>query len=184
MFVNVKNSPEYWRWLWLSLHPLAFRGQRQNNRMSESNRGLQRDKRQRPFDCGSGQESWAGVEKKLLKKYNCHFDSTLTMSQCCFLFCFFTNRLCVQLEATLAERERQLLEKQLLVEQVTRLSKPLSERVENCQEDRLSVAKKVWRLCVIEQSHIVGGQCVDRTYSSSPHLTSLFLLHLQTLSCP
>ncbi|XP_024913199.1 coiled-coil domain-containing protein 146 isoform X2 [Cynoglossus semilaevis] len=48
-----------------------------------------------------------------------------------------------QLEATLAERERQLLEKQLLVEQVTRLSKPLSERVENCQEDRLSVAKKL-----------------------------------------
>uniref|UniRef100_A0A3Q3RYK6 Coiled-coil domain containing 146 n=1 Tax=Mastacembelus armatus TaxID=205130 RepID=A0A3Q3RYK6_9TELE len=48
-----------------------------------------------------------------------------------------------QLEVTLAERERQLLEKELLVDQVTRLSKPLSKRVENCQQDRLSLAKKL-----------------------------------------
>ncbi|XP_028250980.1 coiled-coil domain-containing protein 146 isoform X2 [Parambassis ranga] len=48
-----------------------------------------------------------------------------------------------QLEENLAERERQLLEKELLVDQVTRLSKPLSEQAENCQQDRLSLAKKL-----------------------------------------
>lgn len=49
----------------------------------------------------------------------------------------------VQLEVNLAKRERQLLEKQLLVEQVTRLSKPLGEQVENCRQDSLTLAKKV-----------------------------------------
>ncbi|KAM9327651.1 coiled-coil domain-containing protein 146 [Pholidichthys leucotaenia] len=48
-----------------------------------------------------------------------------------------------QLEANLAERKRQLLEKELLVEQVTRLSKLLSEQAETCQEDKLSLAKKL-----------------------------------------
>ncbi|XP_069565330.1 coiled-coil domain-containing protein 146 [Brachyistius frenatus] len=48
-----------------------------------------------------------------------------------------------QLEVNLAERESQLLEKELLVDQVTRLSKPLSEQAENCQQDRLSLAKKL-----------------------------------------
>ncbi len=51
--------------------------------------------------------------------------------------------LCMQLEVNLAETERQVLEKELLVDQVTRLSKPLSEQAENCQQDRLSLAKKV-----------------------------------------
>lgn len=49
----------------------------------------------------------------------------------------------MQLEVNLAERDRQLLEKELLVDQVTRLLKPLSEHAENCQQDRLSLAKKV-----------------------------------------
>lgn len=49
----------------------------------------------------------------------------------------------VQLELSLAERERQSLEKELLVEQVTRLSEPLGEQVENCRRDSLTVAKKV-----------------------------------------
>ncbi|XP_034718803.1 coiled-coil domain-containing protein 146 isoform X1 [Etheostoma cragini] len=48
-----------------------------------------------------------------------------------------------QLELTLAERERQALEKELLVDQVTRLSKPLAQQAENCQQDRLSLAKKL-----------------------------------------
>ncbi|XP_047431349.1 coiled-coil domain-containing protein 146 isoform X2 [Mugil cephalus] len=48
-----------------------------------------------------------------------------------------------QLEVNLAERESQLLEKELLADQVTRLSKPLSEQAENCQHDRLSLAKKL-----------------------------------------
>lgn len=43
----------------------------------------------------------------------------------------------------LADSERQVLEKELLVDQVTRLTKPLSEQAENCQQDRLSLAKKV-----------------------------------------
>ncbi|KAJ4924657.1 hypothetical protein JOQ06_003609, partial [Pogonophryne albipinna] len=47
-----------------------------------------------------------------------------------------------QLEMSLSDQERRLLEKQLLVDQVTRLSQPLSERAENCQQDRLSLAKK------------------------------------------
>ncbi|XP_024861443.1 coiled-coil domain-containing protein 146 [Kryptolebias marmoratus] len=48
-----------------------------------------------------------------------------------------------QLEVNLAERERQSLEKELLVEQVTRLSKPLGEQVENCRQDSLTLAKKL-----------------------------------------
>ncbi|XP_029017231.1 coiled-coil domain-containing protein 146 [Betta splendens] len=51
-----------------------------------------------------------------------------------------------QLEVNLAERERQLLEKELLLDQVTRLLKPLSEQAENCQQDRLSLAKKLNQL--------------------------------------
>ncbi|KAG7497280.1 hypothetical protein JOB18_034699 [Solea senegalensis] len=58
-----------------------------------------------------------------------------------------------QLELILAERERQLLEKQLLVDQVTRLSKPLSEQAENCREDRLSVRKKLNNL----RTHIINA---------------------------
>ncbi|XP_036978375.1 coiled-coil domain-containing protein 146 isoform X1 [Acanthopagrus latus] len=48
-----------------------------------------------------------------------------------------------QLEVKLAERERQVLERELLVDQVTRLSKPLSEQAENCRQDRLTLAKKL-----------------------------------------
>lgn len=51
--------------------------------------------------------------------------------------------LCLQLEGNLAERERQVLERRLLLDQVTRLSEPLSERVESCQQDRLALAKEV-----------------------------------------
>ncbi|KAK5849294.1 hypothetical protein PBY51_008945 [Eleginops maclovinus] len=58
-----------------------------------------------------------------------------------------------QLEMTLAEHERRLLEKQLLLDQVTRLSKPLSERAENCQQDRLSLAKKLNEL----RTHILDS---------------------------
>ncbi|XP_041636578.1 coiled-coil domain-containing protein 146 isoform X2 [Cheilinus undulatus] len=60
-----------------------------------------------------------------------------------------------QLEVNLAERERQVLEKELLVDQVTRLSKPLSEQAENCQEDRLSLAKKLneLRAHIIDTNH-------------------------------
>ncbi|XP_034052521.1 coiled-coil domain-containing protein 146 isoform X2 [Gymnodraco acuticeps] len=49
----------------------------------------------------------------------------------------------IELEMSLSDQERRLLEKQLLVDQVTRLSQPLSERAENCQQDRLSLAKKL-----------------------------------------
>ncbi|XP_047245809.1 coiled-coil domain-containing protein 146 isoform X3 [Girardinichthys multiradiatus] len=48
-----------------------------------------------------------------------------------------------QLEVKLAKRESQLLEKELLMEQVTRLSKPLGEQAESCRLDSLSVAKKL-----------------------------------------
>ncbi|KAM7378172.1 hypothetical protein PAMA_013188 [Pampus argenteus] len=60
-----------------------------------------------------------------------------------------------QLEVNLAERERQLLEKELLVDQVTRLSKPLREQTDNCQQDRLSLAKKLneLRAHIIDTSH-------------------------------
>ncbi|XP_018540672.1 coiled-coil domain-containing protein 146 [Lates calcarifer] len=57
-----------------------------------------------------------------------------------------------QLEVNLAEHERQLLEKELLVDQVTRLSKPLSEQAENCQQDRLSLGKKLNDL----RTHIIN----------------------------
>ncbi|XP_013869918.1 coiled-coil domain-containing protein 146 isoform X3 [Austrofundulus limnaeus] len=48
-----------------------------------------------------------------------------------------------RLEVSLAERERQSLEKELLVEQVTRLSEPLGEQVENGRRDSLTLAKKL-----------------------------------------
>ncbi|XP_016519953.1 coiled-coil domain-containing protein 146 isoform X1 [Poecilia formosa] len=48
-----------------------------------------------------------------------------------------------QLEANLAEREHQLLEKELQVEQVTRMSEPLGEQAESCRLHSLSVAKKL-----------------------------------------
>lgn len=48
-----------------------------------------------------------------------------------------------QLEAHLAERERQVREKELLTEQVARLSEPLGEQVDLRQRDGLSLAKKV-----------------------------------------
>ncbi|XP_029351480.1 coiled-coil domain-containing protein 146 [Echeneis naucrates] len=48
-----------------------------------------------------------------------------------------------QLEMNLAQRERQLLEKELLVDQVTRLSKPLRQQAEACQQDQLSLRKKL-----------------------------------------
>ncbi|XP_041820375.1 coiled-coil domain-containing protein 146 [Chelmon rostratus] len=56
-----------------------------------------------------------------------------------------------QLEVNLAERERQVLERELLVDQVTRLSKPLSEQADKCQQDRLSLAKKLNEL----RAHII-----------------------------
>ncbi|XP_074554151.1 coiled-coil domain-containing protein 146 isoform X2 [Halichoeres trimaculatus] len=60
-----------------------------------------------------------------------------------------------QLEVNLAERERQVLEKELLVDQVTRLSKPLSEQAESCQQDRLSLAKKLneLRAQILDSNH-------------------------------
>ncbi|XP_026219495.1 coiled-coil domain-containing protein 146 [Anabas testudineus] len=60
-----------------------------------------------------------------------------------------------QLELNLAERERQLLEKELLVDQVTRLLKPLKEQAENCQQDRLSLAKKLndLRIDIVNTNH-------------------------------
>uniref|UniRef100_A0A3P8TLV6 Coiled-coil domain containing 146 n=1 Tax=Amphiprion percula TaxID=161767 RepID=A0A3P8TLV6_AMPPE len=60
-----------------------------------------------------------------------------------------------QLEVNLAERERQLLEKELLVDQVTRLSKPLGEQAENCRQDRLTLAKKLneLRTNIINTNH-------------------------------
>ncbi|XP_040886163.1 coiled-coil domain-containing protein 146 [Toxotes jaculatrix] len=57
-----------------------------------------------------------------------------------------------QLEMKLAEVERQLLEKELLVDQVTRLSQPLSQQAENCQQDRLSLGKKLNNL----RTHIIN----------------------------
>ncbi|XP_019123017.2 coiled-coil domain-containing protein 146 isoform X3 [Larimichthys crocea] len=60
-----------------------------------------------------------------------------------------------QLEVNLADSERQVLEKELLVDQVTRLTKPLSEQAENCQQDRLSLAKKLneLRAHIIDTNH-------------------------------
>ncbi|KAM6961829.1 coiled-coil domain-containing protein 146 [Tautogolabrus adspersus] len=60
-----------------------------------------------------------------------------------------------QLEVNLAERERQVLEKELLVDQLTRLSKPLSKQVESCQQDKLSLAKKLneLRAHIIDTNH-------------------------------
>ncbi|KAI3366797.1 hypothetical protein L3Q82_009457 [Scortum barcoo] len=60
-----------------------------------------------------------------------------------------------QLEVNLEESKKQVQEKDLLVEQVTRLTKPLRELIENCQEDRLSLAKKLneLRTQIIDTNH-------------------------------
>ncbi|XP_034019857.1 coiled-coil domain-containing protein 146 [Thalassophryne amazonica] len=61
----------------------------------------------------------------------------------------------VQLEVKLAEREKQVLEKELLLDQVIRLSKPMREKAENCKQDRLSLAIKLneLRAHIISTSH-------------------------------
>ncbi|XP_040029587.2 coiled-coil domain-containing protein 146 isoform X1 [Gasterosteus aculeatus] len=70
-----------------------------------------------------------------------------------------------QLEANLAQSERQSLEKELLVHQVTRLSKPLSEQADGCHQDRLRLAKKLNEL----RSHIM---VIDhRTMAASAELS-------------
>ncbi|KAM4615636.1 coiled-coil domain-containing protein 146 [Polymixia lowei] len=48
-----------------------------------------------------------------------------------------------QLEVRLADCEEQLLEKELLLDQVTRLSQPIREKAENGHLERLALAKKV-----------------------------------------
>ncbi|XP_028306585.1 coiled-coil domain-containing protein 146 isoform X2 [Gouania willdenowi] len=48
-----------------------------------------------------------------------------------------------QLELKITERENQLMEKELLVDQVTRLSNPIRDQVENCRDVGLLLAKKL-----------------------------------------
>ncbi|XP_077450586.1 coiled-coil domain-containing protein 146 isoform X1 [Stigmatopora argus] len=59
-----------------------------------------------------------------------------------------------KLEGDLAERERQVLEKQLLVDQVTRLAKNLREQNQVSKEDKLSLAQKLneLRIQIIDTS--------------------------------
>ncbi|KAK1907014.1 Coiled-coil domain containing protein 146, partial [Dissostichus eleginoides] len=91
-----------------------------------------------------------------------------------------------QLEMSLSDQERRLLEKQLLVDQVTRLSQPLSKRAENCQQDRLSLAKKstpshplvVFGACALHVRSTVGIKEFPEHYTS---LNSLFLSSLNEL---
>jgi len=49
----------------------------------------------------------------------------------------------LQLETRLAEKEEQLLEKELISEQVTRLADRVKKRAETGKDDTLSLAKKV-----------------------------------------
>lgn len=82
--------------------------------------------------------------------------------------------LSVQLEGNLAERERQVLERRLLLDQVTRLSEPLSERVESCQQDRLSLAKKVddnWMLNM-RSSCFLPNTCTQTGRACAVHVRS------------
>lgn len=69
---------------------------------------------------------------------------------------------CTQLEVKLAERERQVLERELLVDQVTRLSNPLSEQAENCRQDRLTLAKKVE---IHSHGDGDGGSCMKKEHT-------------------
>ena len=54
------------------------------------------------------------------------------------------NGVCVQLEVRLAEQEELLLEKELVYDQVTRLSRRIRAKAENGKLDTLDLAKKVW----------------------------------------
>ena len=49
-----------------------------------------------------------------------------------------------QLEMRLAEKEEQLLEKDLIFEQVTRLAERVRKKAESGKEDTLELAKKVY----------------------------------------
>ncbi|XP_037316692.2 coiled-coil domain-containing protein 146 [Pungitius pungitius] len=80
-----------------------------------------------------------------------------------------------QLEANLAESERQSLEKELLVEQVTRLSKPLSEQAESCHQDRLWLAKKLNEL----RSHIMDINQRTMAVTAQLSVTQAVALSLQ-----
>nr|XP_020455145.1 coiled-coil domain-containing protein 146 isoform X2 [Monopterus albus] len=80
-----------------------------------------------------------------------------------------------QLEANLAECERQLLEKKLLVDQVTRLSKPLKEQIENCQQDRLSLAKELnnLRIHIVNTNHRLMAVSAELSMKQAAALSQL-----------
>ena len=71
------------------------------------------------------------------------------MCDCCDNQCY----LLFQLETRLAEKEEQLLEKDLIFEQVTRLAGRVRGKAETGKEDTLDLAKKVssHRLALVAQ---------------------------------
>lgn len=137
----------------LSLRLSVVRSQGQDSWRSQSNSRLQGAKRQRPLNCRTGQEDWAGKTLRVCafviqpRRVFC----VINLGQISLTSGGNTSKKrplpfvshCTQLEVKLAERERQVLERELLVDQVTQLSKPLSEQAENCRQDRLTLAKKV-----------------------------------------
>ncbi|CAL8318559.1 unnamed protein product [Lota lota] len=62
------------------------------------------------------------------------------------------------LEDLLAKCEDQLMEKELLLDQVTRLSQPIREQVENGQQERLQMAKKARDLNVLRSQSNATNQ--------------------------
>lgn len=77
----------------------------------------------------------------------------------------------MQLEAQLAVREAQLLEKELIYEQVTRLTQHIRTKADNGKEDTLKLAKKV-SACTHTYSYYCEYLSINQT---------LFILHLTTM---
>ena len=59
-----------------------------------------------------------------------------------------------QLETRLAEKEEQLLEKELISEQVTRLADRVKKRAETGKDDTLDLAKKVFNSDLFKSNQI------------------------------
>lgn len=76
-----------------------------------------------------------------------------------------------------------MLERELLVDQVTRLSKPLGEQAENCQQDRLSLAKKVDRNTpeTVQRGEIKNSFAVSSLAQMHAHVPKTCVFHVRSM---
>ena len=79
--------------------------------------------------------SWTNLNKYIDQVLDCELLRLLSLSLTLFFFS--------QLEVKLAKVEEQCLEKDLILEQVNRLTERITNKVDSSKDDTLSLAKKV-----------------------------------------